>query len=117
MNGPELAREGREAVEVIAGLVVAAGSSWVVVAPAAAVLVVSVGGAVFLVVLATSLELGGVALAVMVVDALTQDLLVEPEMEVVLVDLSVVDMGSCRVVARLSATCRRARALAISGVS
>ena len=58
-----------------------------------AVLVVSVRDAMFLVVLATSLTLGGVVLVVMVVDALTQ--------VVVLVDLSVVDVGSCRVVARL----------------
>jgi len=69
--------------------------------PVATVLVVGVEDAVFLVVLETSLTLGGVVLAVMVVDALTQDLLVEPEMEVILVDLSVVDVGSCRVVARL----------------
>ena len=42
-----------------------------VVAPAVAVLVLGVGGAVFFVVLATSLALGGVALVVTVVDALT----------------------------------------------
>ena len=71
MNGPEPAGEGGEAVEVVAGLVVAVGSSWTVVAPAATVLVVGVGGAMFLIVLATSLVLGGVALAVTVVVALT----------------------------------------------
>ena len=72
----------------------------------AAVLVVGVGDAMFLVVLATSLAFGGVALAVTVVDALTQVLLVELETEVVLVDLSVVAVGSCRVVARLGAVGR-----------
>ena len=85
LDGPEPTGEGGEAVEVVAGFVVAAGSSWMVV------------------VLATSLTLGGVVLAVMVVDALTQILLVELETEVVLVDLSVVAVGSCRVVARLGA--------------
>ena len=77
-----------------------------VVAPAAAVLVVGVGDAVFLVVLATSLALGGVALAVTVVDAWAQVLLVELEAEVVLVDLSIVAVGPCRVVARLGAVGR-----------
>jgi membrane-anchored glycerophosphoryl diester phosphodiesterase (GDPDase) len=90
-------REGGEAVEVVAGVVVAAGTSWAVVAPAAAVLVVDVGVIVFLVVLLTSLSLSSIALAVTVVDALTQVLLVESEAEVALVDLSVVAMGSCRV--------------------
>ena len=71
MDGPEPAGKGREAVEVVAGLVVAAGSLWMSVAPAAAVLVVGIGVAVFLVVLAMSLALGGVALALTVVDALT----------------------------------------------
>jgi hypothetical protein len=52
---------------------------------------------VFLVILVTSLSLGGIALAVTVVDALTQVLLVDSEAEVALVDLSVVAMGSCRV--------------------
>ena len=52
----------------------------------------------FLVVLAASLLLGGVALAVTVVDALTQVLLVELEAEVALVDLSVITVGLCRVV-------------------
>ena len=47
--------------------------------------------------------LGGVALAVTVVDALTQVLLVELEANVALVDLSIVTVGSCRVVARLGA--------------
>ena len=69
-----------------------------VVAPAAAVLVVGVGDAVFLFVLSTSLVFGGVALAVTVVDALTQVLLVELEVEVALVDLSVITVGLCRVV-------------------
>ena len=64
MNGPEPAGEGGEAVEVVADLVVAVGSSWMV-------LVVGVGGTVFLIILATSLALGGVVLAVTVVDALT----------------------------------------------
>jgi hypothetical protein len=70
----------------------------------AAVLVVGVGDVVFLVVLTTSLALGGVALAVTVVDAWTEVLLVELEVEVVLVDLFfVIAMGSCRVVTRLGA--------------
>jgi hypothetical protein len=101
LDGPEPTGEGKEAVEVVVGFVVAAGSSWMVVAPAIAVLVVGIGDTMFLVVLAMSLALGGVALAVMVVDALTQILLVELETEVILVDLSVVTVGSCRVVARL----------------
>jgi len=42
-----------------------------VVAPVAVVLLVGIGGAMFLVVLAMSLTLGGIALAVTVVDALT----------------------------------------------
>jgi hypothetical protein len=75
-----------------------AGTSWAVIAPAAVVLVVDVGVVVFLVVLATSLSLGGIVLAVTVVDALTQVLLVELEAEVDLVDLSVIAVGSCRVV-------------------
>ena len=99
LDGPELTGEGGEAVEVVARVVVAAGTSWKVVAPAAAVLVVDVGVIVFLVVLATSLSLGGIALAVTVVDALPQVLLVELEAEVALVDLSIVAIGSCRVVA------------------
>ena len=77
-----------------------------VVALETAVPVVDIGGAVFLVVLATSLTLGGIALAVMVVDTLTQVLLVELETEVVLVDFSIVAVGSCRVVARLGAVGR-----------
>ena len=64
-------REGGEDVEVVAGVIVAARTSWPVVTPATAVLVVDVRVAVFLVVLAASLLLGGVALAVMVVDAPT----------------------------------------------
>ena len=99
MDGPKPARESGEAVEVVAVFVVAARTSWAVVALAAVVLVVDVGVAVFLVILAASFLLGGVALTVMVVDALTQVLLVELEAEVALVDLSVVAMGSCRVVA------------------
>ena len=55
----------------------------------------------FLVILATSLALGGVALAVVIVDALMQILLVELVAKVALVDLSVVVVWSCRVVARL----------------
>ena len=51
----------------------------------------------FLVILVTSLSLGGIALAVTVVDALMQILLVELEAEIALVDLSVVAMVSCRV--------------------
>ena len=132
MDGPEPTGEGREAIEVVPGLVVTAGSSWMVVASVAAVLVVDVRGTVFLIVLATSLALGGVTLAVTVVDVLTQVLLVELEAEVILIDLSVVAVGSCRVVTRLgtvgrvvlaqllacvAATCRRTRALTISGVS
>jgi hypothetical protein len=69
----------------------------VVVTPATAVLVVNVRVADFLVVLAVLLLLGGIALAVMVVDTLTQVLLVELKAEIALVDLSVVAVGSCRV--------------------
>ena len=58
------------------------------------VLVVDVGVAVFLIVLAALFLLGGVALMVTVVDALTQVLLVELEAEVALVDLSVVAVVS-----------------------
>ena len=84
-----------------------AGLSRRVIAPAATVLVVGIGDAVFLVVLATSLALGGVALAVTVVDARTKILSVELEAEVVLVDvLFVVAVGSCRVVTRLGAVSR-----------
>jgi hypothetical protein len=71
LDGPEPTGEGGEAAEVVAGLVVMAGSSWTVVAPSAVVLVVGIGVAVFLIVLATSLTLGGIALAVTIVDALT----------------------------------------------
>ena len=107
LDGPKPARESGEAVEVVARFVVATRSSRRVVAPVAAVLVVGVGDAVFLVVLVTSLALGGVALAVTVVDARTQVLLVELEAEVVLVDLLfIVAMGSCRVVTRLGAVGR-----------
>ena len=60
----------------------------------------------FLVILATSLALGCVALAVTVVDALTQILLVELVAKVALVDLSIVAVGLCRVVARLGAVGR-----------
>jgi hypothetical protein len=110
LDGPELAGEGGEAVEVVAGFVVAAGSSWMIVALATAVLMVGVGDTVVLVVLAMSLALGGVVLAVTVVDALTQVLLVQLEVEVILIDLSVVAVGSCRVVARLGAVVRVVRA-------
>ena len=96
MDGPEPTGEGGEAVEVVAGLVVAAGSSWMVVAPEAAVPVVDVGGAVFLVVLATSLVFGSVAFAVTVVDERAQILLVELKTKIVLVDLLfIIAMGSC----------------------
>ena len=71
MDGSEPAGKGGEAIEVIAGFIVAAGSSWMIVALAAAVLMVGVGNAMVLVVLAMSLALGGIALAVTVVDALT----------------------------------------------
>ena len=65
-----------------------------VVASAATVLVVGIGDTMFLIVLAASLLLGGVALAVMVVDAWTQVLSVELEAKVVLFDLLfVVAMG------------------------
>jgi hypothetical protein len=97
LDGPEPTREGGEAVEVVAGVVVVARTSWPVVTPSTAVLVVDVGVAVFLIVLASALLLGGVALAVTVVDALMQILLVELEAEIALVDLSVVAMVSCRV--------------------
>ena len=106
MDSPKPAGEGGEAVEVVAGFVVAVGSSWMVVAPVAAVQVVGVGDAVFLVILATSLALGGVTLVMTIVDALMQVLLVELEANVVLVDLSIVIVESCRVVARLGAVGR-----------
>src|SRR6185369_9158659 len=38
LDGPEPTGEGGEAIEVVVGLVVMAGSSWMVVAPSAAVL-------------------------------------------------------------------------------
>ena len=70
-------------------------------------MIVGVGDAVFLIVLATSLALSGIALAVTVVDARTQILSVEMVAEVVLVDLLfVVAVGSCRVVTRLGAVSR-----------
>ena len=84
-------------------VVVAVGSLWTSAAPVATV---DVGVAVFLVIMATSLALGGIALAMTVFDALTQVLLVELEAKVALVDLSIVAMGSCRVVARLGAVGR-----------
>ena len=65
------------------------------------VLVVGVGVTVFFILLATFLALGSVTLAMPVVDALTQVLLVELEVKITLVDLSVVAVGSCRVMARL----------------
>ena len=71
-----------------------------------AVLVVSVGDAVFLAVPATSLALGGVAFAMMVVGALAQILLVELEAKVVLVHLLSIVAGSCRVMTRLGAVSR-----------
>ena len=96
LDGSQPIGEGGEAVEVVAGFVVATRSLRRVVAPAAVVLVVGVRDVVFLVVLATSLLLGGVALAVMVVDARAQVLLVELEAEVILVDLLfIIAMGSC----------------------
>ena len=84
-------------------VVVAVGSLWTSAAPVATVVV---GVAMFLIILATSLVLGGIALAVVIVDALTQILLVELVAKVVLVDLSVVTVWSCRVVARLGAVGR-----------
>ena len=74
------------------------GSLWTSAAPVATV---DVGVTVFLIILATLLVLGGVALAAAIVDALTQILLVELVAKVALVDLSVVTVRSCRVVARL----------------
>ena len=55
----------------------------------------------FFIILATFLTLGGVTLAMPVVDALTQVLLVELKVKVTLVDLSIIAVGSCRVMARL----------------
>ena len=55
-------------------------------------MIVGVGDAVFLIVLATSLALSGIALAVTVVDARTQVLSVELEAEVI---LFIVAVGSC----------------------
>ena len=69
MDGQKPVGEGREAVEVVIGFVVARRSPGRVVASAAAILVDGVGDVVFLVVPATSLSLGGVAFAIMVVDA------------------------------------------------
>ena len=103
LDGPEPTGESGEAVEIVAGVVVAVGSLWT---SAALVATVDVGDAVFLVILATSLALGGVALAVAIVDTLTQILLVELVAKVDLVDLSVVTVRSCRVVARLGAVGR-----------
>jgi len=97
VDGPEPTREGGEDVEVIARVVVAARTSRPVVTPATAVLVVDVEVAVFLVVLAASLLLGSVALVVTIVDALAHVLLVELEAEIALVHLSVIAVGSCRV--------------------
>ena len=77
-------------------------SSWRVVALATAVLVVGIGDAVFLIIPATSLALGSVALTITVVDAWAQILLVELEAKVVLVDLLfIIAVGSCRVMTRL----------------
>ena len=73
-------------------VVVAVGSLWTSAAPVATV---DVGVAVFLVILATSLVLGGIALVVAIVDALTQVLLVELVMKDALVDLSVITVCSC----------------------
>ena len=73
-------------------VVVAVGSLWTSATPVATV---DVGVAVFLVIMATSLALGGVALAVAIVDALMQILVVELVAEVALVDLSVVAVWSC----------------------
>ena len=73
---------------------------------AAPVATVDIGVAVFFVILAMSLALGGIALAVAIVDPLTQILLVELVVKVALVDLSVVAVWSCRVVARLGAVGR-----------
>ena len=103
LNGPEPAGEGGEAVEVVVGVVVAARTSWEVVALVTMVLVVEVGAAVFLIVLAMSLPFGGVTLTLTIVDELAQVSLVELETKVALVDLYVVAMRSCRVMTRLGA--------------
>ena len=103
LNGLKPVGEGGEAIEVVAGFVVARWSPGRVVASAAAVLVVGVRDAMFLVVPATSLALGGVAFTMMVVDAWAQILLVELEAKVVLVDLLFVIARSCQVVTRLGA--------------
>jgi len=95
--------ESGEAVEIVAGVVVVVGSLWNSAVPVATA---DVGVAVFLVILATSLALAGVALAVVIVDALMQILLVELVAKVALVDLSIVAVRSCRVVARLGAVGR-----------
>jgi len=100
LDGPKLVGEGREAVKVVAGFVVARWPSGRVVASAAAVLVVSVGDAVFLIVPVTSLALSGVAFMMTIVDAWAQILLVELEAEVILVDLLSIVAGSCRVMTR-----------------
>ena len=60
---------------------------------------INIQDAMLLIVSATSLALGGVTVAVVIVDALTQILLVELVAKVALVDLSVVAVWSCRVVA------------------
>jgi len=103
LDGPKPVGEGREAVKVIAGFVVARWPSGRVVALAAAVLVVGVGDAVFLIVPGTSLALGGITFAMTIVDAWAQILLVELEAEVILVDLLSIIAGSCRVMTRLGA--------------
>ena len=69
LDGPKPVGEGGEAVEVVVRFIVTTQSSQRVVATATAVLVVGVEDAMFLVVLATSLALSGVALKMMVVDA------------------------------------------------
>ena len=73
---------------IVTGVIVVAESLWASATPAAAGLVVGVRITVFLIVLVPLLALGNVALVMTVVDTLKQ---------VLLVDLSVVAVGSCRV--------------------
>jgi len=54
-----------------------------------------------LIILPTSLSLGGVAFVVVVVDAWTQILSIELRAEIVLADLLLAFMGSCRMMTRL----------------
>ena len=90
LDGPKPVGEGGEAVEVVTWLEVndvTSRSSGRVVDSATAVLVISIQDAMLLIISATSLALGGVTIAVVIVDARTKILSVEIEAKVILVDL------------------------------